>query len=125
MQGVQNNNQSEHSFNKVPSTISVSVPTLPPWGQGFAETLVRDACILFAALNVAVLVLVRDLPWPVVAFMIVTFIASILVCFYHRRHLAERDLYENRLCEMTMELGEKNRALKELIQVDPLTAVLN
>jgi diguanylate cyclase (GGDEF)-like protein len=126
MQDVQEQNQSSDRINVVPTnTISVGVPTLPPGGQNVADDLVRDACIVLAALAIAVLALVRDLPLPAMLFIVVIFIASIFVGWNHRRHVAERKQYEERLFAMTMELGEKNKTLKELIQIDPLTEVLN
>jgi diguanylate cyclase (GGDEF)-like protein len=121
-----NSTQPEESVTKVPvTTTSMAIPALPPWGDGVGVNPVRDACVILAALSLVVLCLVHDLPWTVMGFIILIFVAAIFLGWYNRRHMAERHLYETKLCKMTIELGEKNKELKELIQIDPLTEVLN
>lgn len=102
--------------------------TLPPWTKQHR----RVHLVIFAVLTPSILcvgVSIFDETFPFVwigkIFCLLTAGLLTILFFEQRRHMSARDQYESKLYQLTIQLEENNRRLQELIQLDPLTKLLN
>lgn len=125
-------NQAETGRTKLPaSTLSVVVPALPadpktsalgPVNQIvlWAGSLLMLAMLIFLLLTDPTM---RELGILCCAFGL--FMSCMLAVWRMKKLISERNDYEIRLQETTYKLVERNSNLKQLVQIDPLTQLLN
>lgn len=114
-----------------PQLVSVVMPALPQ-GMGStrksgAQRLARDGTLGVIALAVCFLIIAdpRNLP-PLSLLLFFALVAlSVAIGLGQQKESKKRGEYEKKLYEMTMQLSEKNVTLKEQVQIDPLTEMLN
>jgi diguanylate cyclase (GGDEF)-like protein len=110
--------------------MSVAMPALPSSFKNFSHTSTRItiiAAILLVA-SIGGFFLIPDFEMRSMLLMALTvgFCMLTLVSTRQMKKLVvERDDYEKRLQEMAYKLTEKNSNLKQLVQIDPLTQLLN
>lgn len=122
--------QAETKTKLPPMTLSVVVPALPAYRQDGANWAIkiRIASIVVLVVSVLVFLLVPDVEIRGMLLMLASltlFGLSIGATLQVKNLIQERDDYERRLQEMAYSLCEKNSNLKQLVQIDPLTQLLN
>jgi diguanylate cyclase (GGDEF)-like protein len=110
-----------------PVTLSVVMPALPASIRKFEKSWIiwmRVAAIAITVVSIAAACLLRDVITLIVGAIILCGL-NLFATWQMKKLLIEHDDYENRLREMTFKLCEKNVNLKQLVQIDPLTQLLN
>lgn len=113
-----------------PVALSVVMPALPESFRKYERTW--ETRIRMAAIGILVISLISfvalPVEWrslPVVIGLVLLFALNMFSTSQMKKLMSEHDEYETRLREMTVKLCEKNVNLKQLIQIDPLTQLLN
>lgn len=125
-------NQADTGRTKLPpTTLSVVVPAMPADFKSRSFSPAKQILALsgvLMTLAVAVPFVVPNPEMRVIALLICAaglFSAALLAVWRMKKLIAERDDYEVRLQETTYKLVERNSNLKQLVQIDPLTQLLN
>lgn len=116
-----------------PVTLSVVMPALPESIRKFEKSWVvwirvGALSIVVVAIALAVILQAANVPMTVpvlVGGLVMLYTLTMVATWQMKKLMAEHDEYENRLREMTFKLCEKNVNLKQLVQIDPLTQLLN
>lgn len=117
-----------------PVTLSVVMPALPESIRKFEKSWVvwiRVGALSIVVVSIAVAVIMQSanaqvMTVPVlVAGLVMLCTLTMVATWQMKKLMSEHDEYENRLREMTFKLCEKNVNLKQLVQIDPLTQLLN
>lgn len=111
------------------ASLSIVVPALPRWVEESQRSsrLIKVGAIVACALLLLLVCFADTLnlsPLSIVLCAVAAGLALIVVWKQHKA-VSERNGYETKLREMAVQLAEKNSSLKQLIQIDPLTDLLN
>lgn len=115
-----------------PATMSTVIPALPSSlkngaGKGWTTSLTLGGVAIFCIGGVGTFAFQDpELRSMLLAACLVMLFALTMVSTWKMRNLmTEREDYERRLQQATYTLVEKNSNLKQLVQIDPLTQLLN
>jgi len=123
--------QRDTNTNLPPMTMSVAVPAIPASirnknGLAWATRLRIVAIVTFLTGASGFLFLPEELKSLILMpSMLILFVLMLVATHQLEKLVGERDDYERRLQEMAFTLCEKNSNLKQLVQIDPLTQLLN
>jgi diguanylate cyclase (GGDEF)-like protein len=120
----------EQKTNLPPATLSVVIPAMPAVTAKSdpSDKIIEIGCVVVLALSALTWFSVEsfDFRWMSMALFVVVMASFTYWATWRNRQtlLRHRD-FESKLHEMAMQLAEKNTNLKQLVQIDPLTQLLN
>jgi diguanylate cyclase (GGDEF)-like protein len=126
---MQNNDSGRRQL--PPQLVSVVMPALPQdmvtKKKSGAQRLAREGTIAFVVLAICFIAFVGPGNIPPAGLLLYAAMVGLAIAIglVQQKDTKKRVDYEKKLYDMTLQLSEKNVSLKEQVQIDPLTELLN